>query len=388
MIVKLESITERITDYVASGSFASLKENVKIYKTPNYAILVKTADFANNFKKDLTYTDKQGYDYLKNSNLFGGELILSNIGSIGKVFIVPKLDMPMTLASNSIMVKPDKNHLAKWLYYYFLSNYGHEQLLSITSGTSMPKFNKTSLKALEIKDKSLEEQLNQVKSLDCILSVIAKERVELSLLDELIKSRFNEMFSKIIYSGDRETNFGSICDGIIGLTYKPDNISDEGTIVLRSGNIQNNNLQIIDDVVRVSNINIPDEKMVRDLDILMCARNGSARLVGKTCIIRNPTEQMTFGAFMTIIRTKYPYILHHYMNSDFFRIQLKSTQTASVNQITNGMLKEYSVFSPTDAEEKQFRSFVEQIDKLKFNVQKRIDYYQELLNKKMDEYFN
>ncbi len=196
------------------------------------------------------------------------------------------------------------------------------------------------------------------------------------------------MFGKIITSGERDTIFGEICDSTIGLTYKPDNISDEGTIVLRSGNIKNAELQTVEDIVKVKGIIIPEEKIVRDLDILMCARNGSARLVGKTCIIHKPKEEMSFGAFMSIIRTKYPYIVHHFMNSDYFRVQLKSTQTASVNQITNGMLKGYKIFEPTLEEELQFRTFVEQIDKLKFNVQKRIEYYQELLNKKMDEYFN
>ncbi len=53
--------------------------------------MVKTADFSNGFTKNLTYTDQHGYEFLSNSNLFGGELILSNIGSIGKVFIVPYL---------------------------------------------------------------------------------------------------------------------------------------------------------------------------------------------------------------------------------------------------------------------------------------------------------
>jgi len=93
------------TDYVANGSFASLKANVQIYKEEKYALMVKTADFANGFSKSLTYTDKHGYDYLDKSALHGGELILSNIGSIGKVFRVPFLNRPMTLASNSIMIK-------------------------------------------------------------------------------------------------------------------------------------------------------------------------------------------------------------------------------------------------------------------------------------------
>ena len=100
--VRLGNYAEKVTDQVASGSFASLRENVPSLKEPNYAIMVKTADFSNGFTRNLTYTTKQGYEFLANSNLFGGELILSNIGSIGKCFIVPKLNCKMTLAPNSI----------------------------------------------------------------------------------------------------------------------------------------------------------------------------------------------------------------------------------------------------------------------------------------------
>ena len=54
---------ETVTDYVASGSFASLRENVTYYKEPNYAILVKTQDFQNGFSDNLTYTDRHGYEF-------------------------------------------------------------------------------------------------------------------------------------------------------------------------------------------------------------------------------------------------------------------------------------------------------------------------------------
>lgn len=140
--IRLGDYAFKITDYVASGSFASLKENVLITNEPNYAIMVKTADFSNNFSKNLTYTDEHGYTFLSNSNLFGGELILSNIGSIGKVFIVPNLGVPMTLASNTVMVKMSDKKLIKYLYYFFLSPLGQRTLKNISSGTSMMKFNK------------------------------------------------------------------------------------------------------------------------------------------------------------------------------------------------------------------------------------------------------
>jgi len=114
-MLRLGEVCEKVTDYVASGSFAALKENVLITNEENYALMVKTADFANGFTKGLTYTDKHGYEFLHNSNLFGGELILSNIGSIGKVFKVPYLNRPMTLASNSVMLKTGDNTLRDYL---------------------------------------------------------------------------------------------------------------------------------------------------------------------------------------------------------------------------------------------------------------------------------
>lgn len=64
---RLEPIASLITDYVANGSFASLKANVRTYKEKNYALFVRTVDFANNFKGDLSYIDKESYDFLEKS---------------------------------------------------------------------------------------------------------------------------------------------------------------------------------------------------------------------------------------------------------------------------------------------------------------------------------
>lgn len=384
--IKLDECCKKITDYVASGSFASLKENVLITKEPNYALMVKTADFANGFSKDLTYTDKHGYDFLSNSNLFGGEVILSNIGSIGKVFIVPNLGRPMTLASNSIMVKPNTNYRNRYLYYYFLSSYGQNSLKKISSGTSMQKFNKTMLKTILIQDRSIDDQDIVIASLDKINEALTTKTEELHNLDELVKSRFIEIFGER-FTKDNLVKLKEICNATIGLTYKPENVSEDGTIVLRSGNIQNNELYLKDDIVRVSNIDIKEDKWIKENDILMCSRNGSARLVGKSCLISETGEQMTFGAFMTVIRTEFPFFLQSFFCSDFFKQQLTGTKTASVNQITTKMLYDYTAIQPSIEEEKSFSEFVKQIDKSKFIVQKQIEDLQELLDSKMDEYF-
>lgn len=168
----LGQYTEKVTDQVASGSFASLRENVKSLKTPDYAIMVKTADFANNFTDDLTYTDQHGYEFLENSNLFGGELILSNIGSIGKVFIVPKMKTKMTLAPNSIMVRFTNDMYKDYLYYYLQSPWGYENLMAIASGAAIQKFNKTDLKTIIIPIPPLSEQSKIVQSIRKLFDIV------------------------------------------------------------------------------------------------------------------------------------------------------------------------------------------------------------------------
>lgn len=168
--VRVVDYVQKVTDYVASGSFASLRENVKIYKEPNYAILVKTKDFQSNFTNDLTYTDKHGYEFLENSRLFGGELIMPNIGaSIGKVFKVPYLDAKMTLAPNSVLIRFVSEEHLDWFSYYFASPIGFAQLKTISASTAQAKFSKTEFKGLLIPVPPLAEQKRIVAKLEEIL---------------------------------------------------------------------------------------------------------------------------------------------------------------------------------------------------------------------------
>ena len=185
---KLDECSTKITDFVASGSFASLRENVTYYKEENYAILVRTLDFGHHFKKDLVYTDKHGYDFLRNSNLIGGELILSNIGaSIGKVFIVPKLDKLMTLGPNSILVKTCSEQETKFLYCAFSSHWGWDLLHEISSATAQGKFNKTDLKNVLIPLPPLAEQQRIVAEVEKWFALIDELEANKEDLKEFIK---------------------------------------------------------------------------------------------------------------------------------------------------------------------------------------------------------
>ena len=161
------------TDYVANGSFASLRENVKIYKDKNFALLVKTQDFSNNFSRDLTYIDERSYNFLEKSKLYGGELMMSNIGaSIGKVFIIPNLNMPMSIAPNSIIIKFSDETITQYVYYLFSSPFGQDILKVFTAGTAMPKFSKTQLRECLIPIPPYQEQIRMIGKIKKLFNMI------------------------------------------------------------------------------------------------------------------------------------------------------------------------------------------------------------------------
>ena len=101
---RLGEIIEFLSDYTANGSFASLKENVTYYTEENYAVLVRTTDLEKRIFTPERFTDKKGYNFLKKTALFGGEIILANVGSIGNVYKVPSYNKPMTLAPNTCLL--------------------------------------------------------------------------------------------------------------------------------------------------------------------------------------------------------------------------------------------------------------------------------------------
>ncbi|MFZ6690852.1 restriction endonuclease subunit S [Undibacterium sp. SXout20W] len=156
---------------------------------------------------------------------------------------------------------------------------------------------------------------------------------------------------------------GDIGDSLIGLTYRPSEVRKYGTLVLRSSNVQKGTL-CFDDNVFVET-DIPERIMVRPGDILVCVRNGSRDLIGKSALIDERAIGMTFGAFMGVFRSDHGQLLHHVFQSGIFKKQINEHLGATINQITNKSLNSFKVpLPPTNEERTKIAKALSDVDAL------------------------
>lgn len=156
---------------------------------------------------------------------------------------------------------------------------------------------------------------------------------------------------------------------VIGITYSPEETVEDGLglLVLRSSNIQNGKLSMMDNVY-IKQKNINERQIVKENDILLCSRNGSLDLIGKNILIDKSLEGNTFGAFMTIVRSQYWHYLYWFFNSQVFKTQSGLFSTSTVNQLTNDILSNLQTSFPPLPEQEKIANFLDektaQIDSL------------------------
>ena len=174
-------------------------------------------------------------------------------------------------------------------------------------------------------------------------------------------------------------SLGEIGESFIGLTYKPtDVVSEGGLIVFRSSNIQNGCMDY-KDIVRV-NKNVKEKLITKKDDLLVCARNGSARLIGKNAILHEIDANQTFGAFMMVFRSDINHFVHQLLNTRLYSSQVSENLGARINQITSSDLSSFEFFFPKEnSEMNKIAALLDLLDERIATQNKIIDKLQSLI---------
>lgn len=321
--------------------------------------------------------EKTGLSYLPT-----GTVILSSRAPIGKTAIAG-CEMCCNQGFKNLICSDAIYN--EYLYFFLKSK--TDYLNSLGRGATFKEISKSIVESIEIPLPEVNQQKEIAEKFKKLEQLISLRKQQLAKLDELVKARFVETFGEPAANPNRykKKKLSEIAVYFNGLTYKPENVSDEGMIVLRSSNIQNGQLDF-EDVVRVD-CAVKEKFVVKENDILMCSRNGSSRLVGKVALIKNVWEPMSFGAFMMIIRSDYYWYLMTYFQMASFREQIKAGTTTTINQITGRMLDSIMIPLPPVDVQNQFATFAERVDQQKQTVQQSLEKLELMKKALMQEYF-
>lgn len=215
---------------------------------------------------------------------------------------------------------------------------------------------------LEVKTAQIDEIISDIKSQIEIL-----REYKMSVITEAVTKGLNKDVemkdSGIEWIGEvpkhwKISKLKYLGDAWNGLTYSPADISssEEGTLVLRSSNVQKGKLSAKDNVYVKGKI--PTKLYVKDGDILICSRNGSRDLIGKNALIYD--VKATFGAFMMIYRCIDPRMMYYVLNSKVFSYYLGTFLTATINQLTINNFNNIEIpWSSLSSERKEISDFLD-----------------------------
>ena len=282
--------------------------------------------------------------------------------------------------------------LPKYVFYALFANYQNGGTKSFENKTTGLHNLKTDsyVQSVDIKELSYEDQKHIVTFLDKITHLIFLRKQQLSKLDELVKSRFIELFGSQCHN-EKNYPYGKIDDVAeiyLGLTHTPEYI-ETGVKFISAKNTSCDYLDL-SDVKYISKeeyASAPAGAKPRKGDVLF-SRVGSN--LGHPVILDIDEELCTFVS-LGYLRTKgrvTNLYLKHWMRDDFFAEQVRQKVVGGGQpNLNTGWLKEFRIIIPPMDIQEQFAAFVEQTDKSKLAIQQSLEKFETLKKALMQKYF-
>ena len=367
-----------LADYTANGSFASLKENVTYYSSEEYAVLVRTTDLDKKTFTPARFTDKRGYEFLSKTSLFGNEIVMANVGSIGKVFRVPYYNKKMTLAPNTYVLKFNDFVEEDFIYQLMLRSEFEKQLLSMVGSSTLMAINKSNLRSIKVAVPKKTEQQKIASCLSSLDEIIATHSQKLDLLkdhkkglmqnlfpqegEKVPKYRFKEFENDgewvektLIDTADKNVKW-SFTGGPFGSNLMASDYKESGFRIIQLQNIGDGVFN--DDNKIYASIEKADELLSCNIyasDIII-SKMGDP--VGRACIIPDTLHRSIMasdGIRLVVDETKYSkYFIYSLINSKRIRGAIEKKATGSTRKrIGLDTLREIELIVPNSPKEQQ-----------------------------------
>lgn len=259
-------------------------------------------------------------------------------------------------------------------FIYSTSNQIKKYALKYASGSTFLEISGKQLGNMELKI-PLENEQKKIglyfQNIDYLITLHSKKYEKLL---NIKKSMLEKMFPKdgstvpeIRFKGfSNSWKLSGLSDEVEfynGLTYSPsDVVKEDGTLVLRSSNVQegeislHDNVYVHSEVVNCSNVCIGD--------IIVVVRNGSRNLIGKHAQIKKEMSNTVIGAFMTGLRPRQSSYINALLDTNIFSKEVEKNLGATINQITAGMFKSMQFMFPESDEQESIGEYFDKLNEL------------------------
>ena len=354
--------------------------------------------------------DKMGYAGITDASKYADyileddDLLMSHINSpqyLGRTVLYKKVDGEIIIhGMNLLRLKANKEINPSYARYYFYGKNFRQQIAKITKkSVNQASFAVNDLKRIKVYLPEIEIQSNIVHRLDTVKELIDLYDEVLNKYDLLIKARFVEMF------GDPQTNqfnwnkvnISKIVKGKVSNGYfaKRDEYCVDGNVkILGVANIVNRMYSNVKDLPRTNASQEDVAKFkVQYGDMLFCRSSLVADGIGKASIIpKDIVDNILFECHVIRLPLDLnqcvPEFVQVLSTTDFFRNQVISqSKTATMTTIGQDGILKTDIILPPIYKQKEFESFVKQVDKSKLAVQQSLEKTQQLFDSLMQEYF-
>ena len=318
-----------------------------------------------------------------------GDLLMSLTGNVGRVAILAKEFLPAALNQRVACLRMKSDKISKrYLFHILNSDFFEKQCIQTSKGVAQKNMSTEWLKEYEIPLYSHTEQREIVDVLDSILAIIEERKLQLQTLDQLIKARFVEMFGGCEELVPAGTIMSEMRNGI-----SPSTSGKHHEKVLTLSAITQGRFDPTMWKDGAFDTEPPTEKRINAYDFYMCRGNGNKNLVGAGAYSAEDRRDLVFpdtviAARVDTARVCLPYLFVAWMQPDVRdQIETGARTTNGTYKINQQVISRIKIPLPNIAQQKQFASFVSQVDKSKLSIQASLDQLETLKQSLMQEYF-
>ena len=344
------------------------------------------------FNKQVASKDNTGYKIIHR-----GQFTYRAMSDTGKFYINQLKCNDIGIVSPAypvFEVKSDSGLSPEYLQEYFRTDLFQHAISLQSSGSTRVSLKLNKLKDVDIAIPSMVRQDFIVNNLARLRKIIENRRSQLCLLDELVKSRFIEMFGDPVYNqkGWETQSLESICKTIVDCPHSTPRYTDEDTgyMCIRTS-IVKKNVILWDKIEYISEeeyLNRIKRKKPEKGDIIYTREGailGIAAIIDRECNVALGQRSMLLSPDTNKCISRF---LSSAMNFDtFFNKVTEGVSGSASPHINVGSIKKFEIILPPLDLQNQFADFVVQVDKSKLAVQKSLEQLEILKKALMQEYF-